>query len=144
MTASEAYELTTKGAATDFARVVAACEASGSWCLIGGLAVNSFVKPVYARDADLVVISSSLPILAERLVKEGFLIEEHRHSLNAQATGSELRIQFRTDLGYQDFLQRSVESVVLGVPVRIACLEELLTNGTRLTTGMTRAYKISL
>ena len=38
MTAAEAYELTTQGGATYFARVVAVCERAGAWCLIGGLA----------------------------------------------------------------------------------------------------------
>ena len=55
MTALEAYELTTKGGATDFARVIAACETFGPYCLIGGLAVNCYVDPVYTLDADLAV-----------------------------------------------------------------------------------------
>ena len=54
MTAAEAYELTTQGGATDFARLVAACESSGPYCLIGGLAVNCYVEPVYTLDADIV------------------------------------------------------------------------------------------
>jgi hypothetical protein len=53
----EAYELTSKGGATDFARVIAACEAFGPYCLIGGLAVNCYVDPAYTLDADLVVVS---------------------------------------------------------------------------------------
>ena len=51
VTAVEAYELTTHGGATDFARMIAACEALGPYCLIGGLAVNCFVEPVYTLDA---------------------------------------------------------------------------------------------
>jgi hypothetical protein len=47
MTAVEAYELTTKGGATDFARLIEACESFGPYCLIGGLAVNCYVEPVY-------------------------------------------------------------------------------------------------
>jgi hypothetical protein len=124
VTAAEAYELTTQGGTTDFGRVIAACEASGSWCLIGGLAVNVFVEPVYTLDADLVVVASGLHGLAEQLRDEGFQIEQHEHSLNAQRPGSELRIQFTTDARYQPFLERSVEAVVLGFPVKVACLED--------------------
>ena len=124
MTAAEAYEWTTQGGTTDFARVIATCEASGNWCLIGGLAVNSFVEPVYTLDADLVVISASLGELAENLRKQGFVIEEHEPSLNAQAPGSDLRIQFTTDARYQAFPKRAVETEVLGIPVRVACLED--------------------
>jgi hypothetical protein len=125
VTAAEAYELTTLGGSTDFARVVAACEAAGSWCLIGGLAVNAYVEPVYTLDADLVVIASGLPGLAENLRAQGFTIEEHEHSLNARGPGSDLRIQFTTDTRYQTFPARSVEAVVLGIPVRVACLKDV-------------------
>jgi hypothetical protein len=92
VTAAEAYELTTQGGTTDFARVIAACEAAGSWCLIDGLAVNVFAEPVYTLDADLVVIASGLPGLTKNLREQGFVIEEHEHSLNARGAGSDLRL----------------------------------------------------
>ena len=45
--------------------------------------------------------------------------------MNALAPASELRIQFTIDERYQAFLPRCVESQVLGVPVKIACLEDV-------------------
>jgi len=87
------------------------------------LAVNVFVEPVYTLDADLVVVVSGLCALAENLREQGFEIAEYEHSLNAQGRGSDLRIQFTTDSRYQAFLDRSVEAVVLGVKVRVACLQ---------------------
>src|SRR5580693_2127464 len=107
MTATEAYELTTQGGATDFARLIQACESFQPYCLIGGLAVNCYVEPVYTLDADLVVIASSLA------------------ALNAITPGSELRIQFTTDERYQTFLKRSTSAEVLGIPVRVACVEDV-------------------
>src|SRR6476661_10404384 len=115
MTAVEAYELTTQGGATDFARLIEACQAFGSYCLIGGLAVNCYVEPVYTLDADIVVIAASLPTLTLYLREQGFQIEEHPYSVNARAPGSDLRIQFTTDERYQPFVARSVESDVLGL-----------------------------
>ena len=106
MTALEAYELTTKGGATDFPRVIAACESFGPYCLIGGLAVNCYVEPVYTRDAHIVV-------------------EQHPHSVNLQAPGSELRIQFTTDTRYQAFLSRSRDMQVLGIHAKVACIEDV-------------------
>jgi hypothetical protein len=88
------------------------------------LAVNTYVEPVYTLDADLVVVASGLGMLAERLREQGFAIEEFEHSLNAQGAGSDLRIQFTTDPRYQAFPERAVTAVVLGVPVRVACLED--------------------
>lgn len=125
VTAAEAYELTTQGGATDFARVIAACESFGPYCLIGGLAVNCYVEPVYTLDADLVVIAENLDALSAGLRDQGFEIEEHFHSLNATAPGSQLRIQFTTDARYQQFLPNAVSSEVLGVPVKIACLKDV-------------------
>jgi hypothetical protein len=125
VTALEAYELTTRGGATDFARLIETCESFGPYCLIGGLAVNCYVEPVYTLDADVVVIESNLPKVSARLREQGFRTEEHPHSVNALAPGSELRIQFTTDERYQAFPGRAVEAEVLGVRVRIACLEDV-------------------
>jgi len=125
VTAVEAYELTTRGGASDFARIIAACEAFGPYCLIGGLAVNCYVEPVYTLDADLVVIAASLTPLTEHLKNAGFRTEVHAHSVNVFTVASELRIQFTTDERYQPFLSRSVESEVLGVRARVACLEDV-------------------
>jgi hypothetical protein len=125
VTAVEAYELTTQGGSTDFARVIGACESFGPYCLIGGLAVNCFVEPVYTLDADFVVVASGLSGLSAHLREQGFKTEEHPHSVHAAAPVSQLRIQFTTDARYQAFLARSVEAVVLGVPVRVACLEDI-------------------
>ena len=93
--------------------------------MIGGLAVNCYVEPVYTLDADIVMIAANLPKLAEYLREQGFTIEEHPHSLNALALGSDLRIQFTTDERYQAFLARSIESEVLGIRVKIANMEDV-------------------
>jgi hypothetical protein len=125
VTATEAYELTTQGGAADFARVIAACKAFGPYCLIGGLAVNCYVEPVYTLDAELVVVATNLSRLSSDLREQGFELEDHPHSLNAVAPGSQLRIQFTTDSRYQAFLCRAIDSDVLGVRVKIACLEDV-------------------
>lgn len=125
MTGVEAYELTTHGGATDFAALIHACEAFGPYCLIDGMAVNTYVEPVYTLDADVVVITSSLQKLSAYLRERGYKTEEHPHSVNVQAPGSDLRIQFTTDERYQQFLERAVEAEVLGVRVKTACLEDV-------------------
>jgi hypothetical protein len=103
VTAVEAYELTTQGGSSDFARLIAACESFGPYCLIGGLAVNCYVEPVYMLDADLVVTAASLP----------------------EPPGSQLRIQFTTDERYQAFPARAVDANVLGIRVKVACREDV-------------------
>ena len=71
------------------------------------------------------MIASSLPKLTAHLQDQGFRTEQHRHSVNALAPGSQLRIQFTIDERYQAFLARSAEAEVLGVRVRVACLEDI-------------------
>ena len=99
MNALEAYDLTTRGGGTDFARLITACESFGPYCLIGGLAVNCYVEPVYTLDADIVVVGPKLGALSAHLDALGFAIEVHPHSVNATAPGSQLRIQFTTMIG---------------------------------------------
>jgi hypothetical protein len=111
VTAVEAYELTTQGGSTDFARLIAACESFGPYCLIDGLAVNCYVEPVYTLDADLVVMAASLPQLTVHLEAQGFK--------------SKLRIQFTTDERYQAFPARSVDANVLGIQVKVACRQDV-------------------
>jgi hypothetical protein len=121
----EAFELTTKGGASDLARVIAACELFGPYCLIGGLAVNCYVEPVYTLDADIVAVAENLEGLSQHLRSEGFVLEAHEYSLNARRSGSELRIQFTTDPRYQAFPARAEEREVLGLRVKVAILEDV-------------------
>ncbi len=125
MTAEELYELVTEGGTTDFARLIEACESHGPYCLIGGLAVNCYVEPVYTVDADVVVIAERLPELSGRLAEQGFRIEQHPHSVNALPPGSQLRIQFTTDPRRQAFLARAVAADVLGCRPKVACLADV-------------------
>jgi hypothetical protein len=125
VTALEAFELTTKGGASDLAQVIAACELFGPYCLIGGLAVNCYAEPVYTIDAYIVAVAENLEKLTEHLRSEGFVLEAYEHSVNARRPGSELRIQFTTDPRYQAFPVRAEEREVLGLRVKVAQLEDV-------------------
>ncbi len=125
MTSAEAYELTTHGGASDFAHIVQACESFGSYCLIGGLAVNCYVEPVYTLDAEIVLIASALPEISKYLIERGFRVEQHPHSLDVFSSVSELRIRFNTDERYQAFLARAIENEILGVRTRVASIDDV-------------------
>lgn len=125
MTAVEAFDLTTQGGVSDFSDVVAICRALGRYCLIGGLAVNCYVEPVYTVDAHLVLLSSVLADFPAHLHAAGFSVEHFPHSLNAQCAGSQLRFQFTTDSRYQDFPLRALEREVLSQQVLVASLEDV-------------------
>jgi hypothetical protein len=126
MTAEEIYESITNGGASDFAIVVGILDRHGPWCLIGGLAVNCYVEPVYTIDADIVVVGQHLGAITEELTAAGFRLEQFAHSLNAKRAPGELNIQFTQDERYQTFLGEAKPRTVLGQTVPVADLKDLV------------------
>jgi hypothetical protein len=126
MTASEVFESVTGSGSSDFATLVSILSRRGAWCLIGGLAVNCYVEPVYTLDADVVVAVSELPKIKDELIDAGFSVEEFPHSLNAKMAKSDLRIQFTLDARYQDFLNDTTVREVLEQQVPVASLANVV------------------
>ena len=126
MTPEEIYESVTNGGASDFATVAEILDRHGPWCLIGGLAVNCYVEPVYTVDADIVVVAQELEAIADQLAAAGFRIERFAHSLNARKAAGKLNVQFTQDPRYQDFLGRAKPREVLGRMVPVADLKDIV------------------
>ena len=126
MTESEVFESVTGSGSSDFALLVRVLNQHGLWCLIGGLAVNCYVEPVYTLDADIVVVSSELEDIKTDLQRAGFEIAEFPHSVNARMPGSDLRIQLTLDSRYQDFVERTERLEVLGQQVPAASLSDVV------------------
>lgn len=122
MTASEVFESVTGSGSSDFALLVRILKEHRPWCLIGGLAVNCYVEPVFTLDADIVVVSGQLGSVKKDLAGAGFSLQEFPHSLNATMPGSQLRIQLSLDPRYQEFLKDTNEREVLGQHVPVASL----------------------
>ena len=125
MTVVEVFEMTSKGGATDFAVVIEFCQSLKGYCLIGGLAVNCYVEPVYTMDADFVLVPAAPPELPAALGASGFKVDTFAHSIDAFRELSNLRIQFTTDPRYAEFPNRALEREVLGETVRVAALEDV-------------------
>jgi len=126
MTAAEIYESVTNGGASDFAELVTVLNRNKPWCLIGGLAVNCYVEPVYTMDVDLVVVAANLEQIGRELEAARFRVKRFEHSMNAQRPGSKLNVQFTTDVRYQDFLARATEREVLSRRIPVASLEDIV------------------
>ena len=126
MTAAEIYESVTNGGASDFVDLVTVLNRNKPWCLIGGLAVNCYVEPVYTVDVDLVVVAANLEQIGRELEAAGFRLKRFEHSMNAQRRSSELNVQFTTDARYQDFLANASEHEVLGIRIPVASLEDII------------------
>jgi hypothetical protein len=126
MTESEIFEAITGSGSSDFAVLVSILNECGRWSLIGGLAVNCYVEPVYTLDADIVAAASELETIKAKLAGAGFSLEDFPHSINARMKGSDLRIQLTTDKRYQDFLKDAELKEVLGQRVPVASLAHLV------------------
>ena len=95
------------------------------FCVIGGLAVNAYVDPVVSLDLDIVIVADRIKDLSGSL-PPAFTLKPFPNSINISAPGADLRIQVQTDPRYQAFLARSKRKTVLGYPMRVAAVEDVL------------------
>ena len=96
------------------------------YCIIGGLAVNAYVEPVVSLDLDIVAAFEDVGTICTTAKKFGLKVEQFEHSVNITSESSDLRIQLQTDSRYQDFLSTPQEKNVLGYPMKVARLEDVL------------------
>ena len=95
------------------------------YCVIGAEGVNAYVEPLVSLDLDLVIAADQLPGV-ERPLETQFQVARFPHSLNIAAPGSDLRVQVQTDPRYFGFVDRAARREVLGVPLPVASLEDVL------------------
>jgi hypothetical protein len=100
-------------------------DAGVRYCVIGGQGVNAYVEPVVSLDLDLAVAASDLD-RAATLIGDEFEIARFPHSINVSAPGSDLRVQLQTDPRYSAFVERASVRDVLGLPLPVAALEDVL------------------
>lgn len=95
------------------------------YCIVGGQAVNAYAEPVVSLDLVLVIAGDHLPTAAA-LLRQDFAVEEFSHSLNVSAPDSDLRIQIQTDPRHVPFVERAAPRTLLGIPLVVARLEDVL------------------
>ena len=96
-----------------------------AYCVIGGQGVNAYVEPLVSLDLDVVVVAEQLAEV-EKLLAESFSVRRFPHSLTVTAQDSDLRVQIQTDARYADFPARASVHEVLGRPLRVAAMEDVL------------------
>jgi hypothetical protein len=134
MTEAEIFDGFIMSGTTDFLFVVETLRRhEAPWCVIGGMAVNAYVDPVYTADCDLVVMAANLADVLEDLRAADFRIREFPYSINAQRragptqrSDSMLMVQFSKPEEMQPFLDRAVLRPILGIDVPVAALPDLV------------------
>jgi hypothetical protein len=123
----EIYDAVVAQGSTTFAEVIAVLEQTRTrYALIGGLAVNVYVEPVFTADADIVIALNEMDHFTEALLGRGYTVERYPFSLNFRKAGSDLSLQVSTDPVYQQFLDRAVKKSVLDVEANVASLRDLV------------------
>ena len=95
------------------------------WCLIGGQAVNAYVDPVVSLDLDVVIAGPDLDVIVPPLERR-FTVTSFPHSLNVAAQDSDLRVQIQRDPRCAAFIERAETRPVLGIPLPVAHVEDVL------------------
>jgi hypothetical protein len=107
-------------------RVVALLEEhSVRYCVIGGQGVNAYADPVVSLNLDIAIVLDQIELAREVFGRE-FTVEEFAHCLNVSDPGSDLRLQIQTDPRYADFVERAQVKDVLGQPLSVASVEDVL------------------
>lgn len=134
MTEREIYDGVIMGGTSDFVFVAETLRRHGAgWCVIGGLAVNSYATPVYTADLDLVVVTSDLEPVLTDLRAADFRVKEFPFSTNAQrragrteTSANMLMVQFTKPDRYQSFVERAVLRPIFGMDVPVAAVSDVL------------------
>lgn len=103
-------------------------QAATRYAVIGSLAVNAYVEPLFTADADIVVALAEVDAITVVLVKRGYTFERYPFSLNFRKSGSDLSLQISTDPAYQGLLDRAVRK---NVEAKVASLADLVEGNVR-------------
>jgi hypothetical protein len=95
------------------------------FCVIGGQSVNAYVEPLVSLDLDLVVAFDQIEV-AVAMLAHRYRVERFPHSVNVTAPDSDLRVQIQTDPRYAGFVDRAEIREVLGTPLPVASLRDVL------------------
>ena len=101
-------------------------ETGARYCASGGLAVDVYAQSAVRLDLDLVVEADRLSELSRAAVGCGATAERSLHGVRLSWPGSDLRVRLQSEPRYQEFLSRAEERTVLGHPLRVAAVEDVL------------------
>jgi len=92
----------------ELARIVEICRTTGPFCLIGGLAFNCHVEPVFTADADFAIRANDTEKFRSAFKDAGLKVRRNRYDLETSFPGSALKVHLTFDPRYSDFPSRSV------------------------------------
>jgi hypothetical protein len=126
MQAHELWRTVTMDHADLLGRLLGALEACGArFCVIGGTGVNAYATPLISLDLDLVIALADRDAV-EAALRQQFTVEPAAHGATVLAADSKLRVLLHADARCAAFLDRATSRPVLGVPLPVASVDDLL------------------
>lgn len=127
MTLRQFYDWQTAGGGDDVSLLVATLEGLKiPWCMIGGLAVNHWVRePMATADVNVVIAAERVDEAVEALRAAGFKAKKFKGPVNLKGR-SKVSVQISTEDFYRDFPARAKVAEIHGIPMRVAALEDTL------------------
>lgn len=115
------------GGSKDLKKIIEVLDANSDYCLIGGMALNCYVDPVYTADADFALAVKDIDAVKAALLAAGMEIKENKHNLSVYSPGSKLIVHITTDEQYQQFPARAESKCLFDdeISVKVASLVDL-------------------
>ncbi|MBV9673523.1 MAG: nucleotidyl transferase AbiEii/AbiGii toxin family protein, partial [Verrucomicrobia bacterium] len=127
VTSTEIFDAVVSAGSNTFLEVIDCLEqGSITYAVIGGLAINTYVEPVYTADADFVIGAADLTRAQSLLQARGFQTEAFEFSVNFAKPGSGLSVKVTIDPAYQDMIERAQRRPIFGREVFVASLPDLI------------------
>jgi len=126
MTHREIFE-TGVGGSDALKQVIDILAANGDYCLIGGMAINCYVEPVYTEDTDFAIAFDDKTKIKKTFKDAGIKVKDNRYDMSIFVPNSQLIIHITTDERYKNFGKDAKEHMLFDeFKVKVASLENLI------------------
>ena len=115
------------GPSEELEKIIDICEKNSDYCLIGGLALNSYIEPVFTADADFVISADNIDQLKDAFKKAGFKFKKNRYDIEISFPESALKVHLTYDERYRDFAKNAKPGKLFNeIDVKIADIKDLI------------------
>lgn len=111
------------------------------FCLIGGLALNCYVEPVFTADIDFAISAGNVADLQARLTTEQINYQKNNYDLSIFLVNSRLRVHVTFDERYAQFPARAeTRQLFDAITLPVATLDDLIAGKTWAYNDPQRQY----
>jgi len=115
------------GPTEELQKIIDICKKNSEYCLIGGLALNSYVEPVFTADADFAIAADDIDKLKDAFKEAGFKFKKNKYDIEISFAGSVLKVHLTYDKQYQNFAKNAKDGKLFNeIDVKIADIKDLI------------------